>query len=215
MTENTQSFVERWAQALVKNCLDIVAAFNDVYPYDGVTPNGKVKSAKRKVAIFNEHWGNNQQLWMRVADLQKQVDTTTIATSEQLLQQWTVIANTDRRKLVQIVDVICRCVKYSTDGSADPECERCDGTGVRGQTVELASTASYDDAAATVYEGAEMTKHGIKVHMASRSEARTQLARYHGLFADKLAPDLPPPDLPPLPDDPVEAARLYAEWVKA
>jgi hypothetical protein len=187
---------EAWAQALVAKQMDVAAAWDVVYP-DG--PNSRLKSAKSKIARFNELIAVNPALWKRVADLQNKVDEHLALTAADVLKQYEIIATTDRRRMVSVVDVIA------------------EGTGqVIGQRVQLAPTDSYSDAEALVYEGAEQTLHGIKLHMASKSDAREALARHHGLFNDKLllAKTGELPDLPPLPDDPVEAARLYAEWVK-
>lgn len=208
---------EAWAQALVANAMDIAKAWDVVYP-DG--PNSRIKSARSKIAKFNELIAPNPALWTRVAALQAKVDEQIAMTAADVINQWSVIANSDRRKMTSVVSMSVACPTCKGSGKArdtDDDCMDCDGTGViDGQTVHIASTDTYGPAEILAFEGAEQTKHGIKIHAASKAEARMNLARHFGLFNDKLtlAKSGEPPELPPLPEDPVEAARQYAEWVK-
>lgn len=186
---------EAWAQALVANAMDIAKAWDAVYT-DG--PNSRLKSAKSKIAKFNDLIAVNPALWQRVAELQREVDKHIALTAADLIRQYEIIATTDRRGMVDVVDV--------TD----------DAGKVMYQAVRLTPTAEYTPEQALIYEGAKQTAHGIELLMSSKKDAREALARHHGLFNDKLllAKEGALPELPPLPEDPVEAARQYAEWVK-
>lgn len=210
------SIHEAWAQALVANVMDIAKAWDVVYP-DG--PNSRIKSAKRKVALFNETIAVNPALWIRVAELQRKVDEHIALTAADVIRQYEIIATADRRGMVSIRNVKRPCVACGGSGkTGDAGCQYCNGTGAtEDQAVVLADTDDYTPEQALVYEGAEQTKYGIKLHLASRKDAREALARHHGLFNDKLllAKSGELPELPPLPDDPVEAARMYSEWVKS
>lgn len=207
---------EAWAQALVANAMDIAKAWDAVYT-DG--PNSRIKSAKSKIAKFNDLIAVNPALWQRVAELQREVDKHIALTAADLIRQYEIIATTDRRGMVSIRDVKTPCTVCGGRGKVqdDADCPVCSGTGVTSdQVVILADTDTYTPEQALVYEGAEQTKYGIKLVLASKKDAREALARHHGLFNDKLllAKEGALPELPPLPEDPVEAARQYAEWVK-
>lgn len=212
---NLNNVHERWAQALVLNAMDIAKAWDVVYP-DG--PNSRLKSAKSKISKFNELIAPNPAVWARVVELQRKVDEKLSLSAADVIEHWATVATADRRKLVSVVDVPCRACKGSgMDSVTEDDCECCGGEGTLGQRVRIAATETYGPEEIAVYEGAEQTKTGIKLTMASKAAAWEALARHFGLFNDKLllAKAGAPPELPPLPDDPLEAARLYAEWVKS
>lgn len=211
MKNTVNSYREAMAQALVKNLMDIPAAWKTVYPPDGVgSMNGRYRTSAKINAKFKEIYGNDAALWRRVAELQKLADQQIAIETADIVNFWTQAALLDRREITQIVDIPCSC--------ADPDdCKLCGGTGSLGSTVKIAPTASYSPAAAAVYESAEMTKYGVKVNTVSKQYAFEMLARHKGLLNEKLLlarQDALPPDVPTLPDDPNEASRVYSEFVK-
>lgn len=94
-----------------------------------------------------------------------------------------------------------------------PECPQCDGEGTT--DVETPPASSYGIAERAAYLGAEYTKHGIKVSYEKPSDALKLLAQAQGLLAPKAA-DITPPsaDVPAVPQDPVEASKTYAEFLR-
>ena len=201
---------EGMAQALVKNCMDVVAAWRVVYPPDGY---GSLNSLKTSAAIkrkFAEIYGGDATLWRRVAELQKIADQHIALTAADVVKFWETAATVDRREISQIVQAACN----ACGGNG---CAACYGTGIASQTVRMAATASYSPGAAAIYEGAEMGPHGVKVHTVSKSKAWEMLARHHGLMNEKLLlarQDKLPAEVPTLPDDPQEASRAYSDLVK-
>lgn len=205
------AYREAMAQALVKNLMDIPTAWKTVYPPDGTgSLCGKYKTPSKIKQKFAEIYGGDAQLWRRVAELQKIADQHTALETVDIVRFWENAALLDRREISQVVAVPCEC-----GGAAG--CVRCGGTGSLGSVVAVTPTASYSPAAAAVYEGAEMTKYGVKVHTVSKQHAFEMLARHKGLLNEKLLlarQDALPPDVPALPDDPNEASRAYSEFVK-
>lgn len=201
---------EKWAQCLVTCAMDVPKAWELVFA-DRQDMLKKFKSDKTREREFLARWGNNPGLWKRVAQLQQITDAAIAVKAADVVNYWTAVANGDRRKMVQIVDVPC----HDCEGKG---CPKCGGVGTAGQAVELAPTASYGPDEIAAYEGAEATKHGIKLITATKADAWDKLGRYFGMFNDKLLLERvggdAVPELPPLPDDPQEAARIYAEWVK-
>ena len=63
-----------------------------------------------------------------------------------------------------------------------PDCPECDGRGI--EQVHIADTRDLSPEAATLYNGVEQTKNGIKVNMRSKDSAVQMAARYLGM--DKL-----------------------------
>lgn len=62
----------------------------------------------------------------------------------------------------------------------NPECPECCGDG-RARTV-LTDTRNLSPAAAALYAGAEQTRHGIKILMHSKMEAREKAGRHTGFY---------------------------------
>lgn len=94
-----------------------------------------------------------------------------------------------------------------------PDCPRCDGVGH--DDVEVPPASTYGVAERAAYLGAEHTKYGIKVSYEKPSEALKLIGQAVGLFGTK-APEAAPPstDVPAVPQDPVEASKIYAEFMR-
>ena len=65
-----------------------------------------------------------------------------------------------------------------------------------------------------LFISAEQTKNGIKVHLRDPDAALSNIAKALGMFNEQYNITQTNIVMPPLPDDPVEAARVYAELVK-
>jgi phage terminase small subunit len=96
-----------------------------------------------------------------------------------------------------------------------PECPQCFGKG--SVDVHIADSRDYSEAAALLYAGVKTTQHGVEVKMRDQDGALAFLAKYLGL--DKKTLELTGKDGAPiqsvatLTNDPVEAAKIYAQIV--
>lgn len=215
-----QSAIETMARAYVASGGDKAKAVREC------RPAMRNKSDKVCEASFDRIYGDVSNFWRRVAELQKQVEAATILSAQQLMERWSLIATADAGKLSRVVTkhIACgacwpdACTDYYPTGQrkADPNCGRCKGAGVATQFVELGDTDNLPPAERALFDGAKMGKYGIEVRHRSRDEAEKNLARAHGLFTDRLllGDNNSHPELPPLPDDPTEASRVYANIIK-
>ena len=197
-------YTEKMAQAYVKHGADIVAAWPEVYP-----PGSTMHAKSRKVIErkFKEAWGDNKKFWFRVAALQAIADAQIAVSAADVVNHWKLVALADRRRLVGV-----KQVKVACRSCGDVGCENCPPAV---PVVEIVPTEDYGPAEVAIYEGAEQTKNGIKILMASKEKAWENLARYFGLLDGTKSPKEDATHiLPPLPQDPTEASRAYAEWVK-
>lgn len=215
-----QSAIETMARAYVANGGDKAKAVKEC------RPAMRNKSDKACEASFDRLYGDVVNFWRRVSELQKQVEQAAIMSGQQLMERWSMLAQADASKLSRVVSHRVACRGCWPDGTAerdewgrhkpDPSCGFCKGAGTRIQVVELGDTADLGPAELALFDGAKMGKYGIEVKHRSRDEAEKNLARAHGLFTDRLlvGDNNSAPELPPLPDDPTEASRVYANLVK-
>lgn len=104
---------------------------------------------------------------------------------------------------------------YNPTITPHPLCTRCFGEG-RGEVL-VADISKVTSSAKTLYIGAEQTRHGIKISIRDKDRALENLAKFNGMFKDKLS--TPPAGSGAVPDgatsrigtDPVEASRTYQQ----
>lgn len=75
-------------------------------------------------------------------------------------------------------------VGYSTNLDPNPECPECDGQGIS-HTV-MKDTRDLSERGRRLYDGVEVTQHGIKIRGRSRSEAVLNIGKHFGMFAQKV-----------------------------
>lgn len=106
---------------------------------------------------------------------------------------------------------------YGYDRTRDPVpgCRECDGLG-EGDDVFVADMRSVSRQARLLYAGAERTKYGVKVVMHDQTAILRDLAKYLGMFVDRVKVGGDPANPVPLqtaiiPEgmDAIEASRLY------
>lgn len=106
---------------------------------------------------------------------------------------------------------------YGYDRTRDPAsgCRECDGLG-EGHDVFVADMRSVSRQARLLYAGAERTKYGVKVVMHDQTAILRDLAKYLGMFVDRVKVGGDPANPVPLqtaiiPEgmDAIEASRLY------
>lgn len=202
---------EKLAQEYVKNCGDEVSAYRVAYPEisEGKT-DAKVKKA------FAGAYAKDALFWRRVAELQKPVEQEIALTAKKIISEWADIALADATKIsgVETRYEAHRTCEDDVDGY-DPTCGVCGAPRAAYQTVYLADTRDLTGPEKKLFKSAEVTKNGIKIHLRDQDAALINAAKALGMFTIKLqVSETDKPELPPLPDDPIEAARLYTEWVK-
>lgn len=94
-----------------------------------------------------------------------------------------------------------------------PECPQCDGVGH--EEVEIPPASSYGLAEKAAYLGAKTGKYGIEVAYEKPTEALKLIAQTMGMLGPK-SPDATPPstEVPTVSQDPVEASKAYAEFLR-
>lgn len=103
---------------------------------------------------------------------------------------------------------------YAATATPHPRCPHCDGLGER--DVELTPTENLGRAERLVFEGAKMGKHGIEVQAAKPHEFLKLIAQALGVLGTPrpTGPAGAASDVPTLPVDATEAARIYADFVR-
>lgn len=139
-------------------------------------------------ASFNSRTKDSAAFWRRVHELKAPVEKAIAMDAVGVMAQWVQIATASAADLVRVVD--------------------------GGTAVELVDTDKLSPQARLLYAGAEQTKTGIKVNMRNQDAALLNIAKALGMFTEKLQVTNIDAELPPLPDDPVEAMRVYARFVK-
>jgi phage terminase small subunit len=99
-----------------------------------------------------------------------------------------------------------------------PECPQCRGEGH--EITYFSDTRELTGKARKLYAGIKQTTNGITIVTRDQDAALANLARFYGMFTDKIqlqgaggGPLISA--TVPLPADPVEAANLYAELIKS
>lgn len=94
-----------------------------------------------------------------------------------------------------------------------PECTECRGEGHL--DTFFADTRTLSRAGRRLFAGIKKTKDGMQVVTRDQDAALTNLAKFYGMMPDKVVVTDPLLTASmPLPADPVEAANLYAEFIK-
>ena len=200
--------VEKLAQAYVANCGDVAAALRQIAGPPKTWTDAKCK--KHFVSVYE----GDARFWQLVAKYQKAVEQHVAMDAAAIINVWERVAQADISELVKVVTHYKPC-KYCAPGDGpDVDCSMCEGKGVPFQDVAITDTDKLSATARMVYDGAEWTKHGIKIKFLSRADALINLAKAKGMFTEKLQLGTIAPELPPLPDDPNEASRIYGNWVK-
>lgn len=93
-----------------------------------------------------------------------------------------------------------------------PECPECRGEGVH--DVWMADTNTLTGKERKLYAGVKKTKNGIELITRDQDGALANIAKVLGMFVEKMK-IVPPgdPDMPALPSDPMEAARVYQKFL--
>lgn len=205
-----QDAIERMARAYVELCGNKAAAIKQCSPGMGK------KSDKACESMFDRVYGDLPAFWQRVAALSAKVEERIAMTAADLMAHWSMLAGVDVSKIVQIKARPCPACWDDGDvhHDANDECTVCHGEGF--PSVAITATDKLTPAERMLYDGAEMTKHGIKVKFRDRGQIEQNIGRALGMFSEKLILQAGsgPVELPPLPDDPNEAARMYAQWIK-
>lgn len=99
-----------------------------------------------------------------------------------------------------------------------PECPQCRGEGH--EITYFSDTRELTGKARKLYAGVKQTTNGLQILTRDQDAALANLARFYGMFTDKIqlqgaggGPLISA--TVPLPADPVEAANLYAELIKS
>lgn len=205
--------IEKMARAYVEKCGDVAAAMRVV----NVDSAGK--GDKALTNLFDKVYGKSPTFWRRVVEMQKLVDQQVAMKAADVMLMWSRIATADVTELTQVVETRCACFKcWGGERMGSPpneDCDACLGAGLPQFDVHITPTAKLTPTARMMYDGAELTKNGIKVKHLDRNKALDNLGRALGLFTDQLKIlGVAQPDLPPLPDDPVAAAHVYHNWIK-
>lgn len=104
---------------------------------------------------------------------------------------------------------------FGFNAAADPqeECPRCAGEGLG--DVFVADTNKLEGAARILYAGVKQTRDGIEIKMRDQDAAAANIARYLGMFHDRMPGKANGNPIPPaavlLAKSPTEAAKLYKE----
>lgn len=210
--------IEKMARCYVEHCGDEAAAMRAASPQIADRGNSELKT------MFNSLYSKSPTFWRRVAELQKNVETQIGVKANDVLNRIAAIAYANVTELTRVVAVNVPCKKCGLVpgriGHPDPDCPYCLGMGLISHEVHTTPTEQLSEFAQHMYDGAEMTKHGIKVKHLDRDKAYDRLCRAMGLLGGgpdggSKAPEAPEDtELPELPKDPVEAARIYHEWIK-
>lgn len=206
-----QTQIEKLAREYAANCGDAVAALRVV------APAMAKKSDAQIAAHFKRTYEDLPAFWRRVSELRAVVEKEIALTAQDVMTHWAMIATADASKISAVVIKPCafcwREEPLPHPRIPNGKCQHCQGEGL--EDVKLTPTARLGPAERMLYDGAERTKNGIKVHHRSRDKALENIARGLGMFTEKLQlVNNEPPPAPPLPDDPSEASRLYSQWIK-
>lgn len=98
-----------------------------------------------------------------------------------------------------------------------PYCPVCFGEGV--SSVYVADTRKLKGNAKLLYAGVKRTKHGVEIVMRNQDQALENIAKYLGMYKDKLATPIGTPGAPlvaisALTQNPVEASKLYQQLMQ-
>lgn len=180
------------------------AAIQRVPGYGGKWPSQDAWNLLRKPEISNE-----------IERCRAQLVGTVQLTIKRVVQDIVDVLDADPRDLVDIVTVSCRhchgeghrfhrtIIEYEKDledqlenfkhlggigfnpyRDPHPECPHCFGYGEQQERIK--DLRNMTKAQATLYLGAERTKHGIKISMRSKDAARQQAALYLGMNKETI-----------------------------
>lgn len=104
------------------------------------------------------------------------------------------------------------------DAKKEPyqECPACFGEGV--VDIYLADTRKLSPGARALYAGAKKTRYGIEIRLHDKSNALENIAKFLGMFKDKLnspigTPAAPLVSISAVTTDPVEASKIYQQMM--
>lgn len=212
MLKNARS--EKLAQALVANCGDEQAAYKLAF-----AEASEGKSAYKIKRMFDTLVKKDAEFWRRVAELQKPVEEKIALNAIGVMNEWTQIALGDFTAITSVRSHFQAC-SCGADADRDAgevleaKCAACGNDRPRIKYVYLSDTAELTPAQRKLFISAEQTKNGIKVHLRDPDAALSNIAKALGMFNEQYNITQTNIVMPPLPDDPVEAARVYAELVK-
>lgn len=212
MLKNARS--EKLAQALVANCGDEQAAYKLAF-----AEASEGKSAYKIKRMFDTLVKKDAEFWRRVAELQKPVEEKIALNAIGVMNEWTQIALGDFTAITSVFTdyMACRtgCDEELEDASTlGPVCDVCGQKRPGFKRVGVADTADLTPAQRKLFISATQTKDGIKVTLRDPDAALSNIAKALGMFNEQYNITQTNIVMPPLPDDPVEAARVYAELVK-
>ena len=206
--------MEKLAREYVRCCADVPESLRAVSTAARGWTDEKCKKH------FERLYEKDAMFWRYVAKYQKEVEKHVAMEAADVLKFWENIAQADVSELSRVETIKLSCVacygpKLFAQVAPRPDCENCGGVGMDTQTVVTPDSNTYSANAKLIFDGAEYTKYGIKVKHLDRMKALELIAKAKGMFVEQLQiVDKTPPELPPLPDDPNESSRIYAEWIK-
>ena len=206
--------IERMARAYVEHCGDIPKAMRVVAPAMEDCTDAQLLSH------FRSTYQNLPAFQALVLEFREGVKDRIALNANDLLMHWARQATADPAEIVKIVTVPCPACWNSWDNTKprpvlpNLSCAACAGAGAK--HVHITDTDKLTPQARLLYRGAEMTKHGIKVHMADPDAAADKIAKAIGMFTTQLQissnlQKLPPPEIP---EDQNAASLAYSQWVQ-
>lgn len=212
MTTKKLSQIERMARAYVEHCGDIPKAVRLVAPAMEEATDAQL------ISHFNKTYANLPSFQLLVQEFREGVKERIALNANDLLMHWSQQATADPAELVQVVTVPCRACWHDYEGPVCPKlpnmsCRLCGGEGEKAMKIQ--DTAKLSPQAKLLYRGAEMTKYGIKVHIADPDVAKDKIAKAIGMFTTQLQiTNSQPAPAPEIPDDNNAASLAYSQWVK-
>lgn len=214
MSNKKTSQLERMARAYVEHCGDIPKAVRVV------APAMEHCSDSELLTHFRKTYQNLPAFQILVQEFREGVKDRIAVNASDLLMYWTQQQTADVSELMQVVTVPCHACWKDWQGGpirpklTNPACPICDGRGQK--IVNITDTANLSPQAKLLFRGAEMTKYGVKIHVADPDEAGDKIAKAAGMFTTQLqiTNAQAPKDAPEIPEDQNAASLTYAQWVK-
>lgn len=209
MTDKKLSQIERMARAYVEHCGDIPKAMRVV------APAMEDRSDAELISHFKKTYANLPRFQLLVNEFREGVKERIALNAQDLLMHWTLQATANPAELVKVATRPCYACwrgRETKPKLPNVQCDVCGGGGEK--YVHIEDTDNLSPQAKLLYRGAEMTKHGIKVHIANPDDASDRLAKAIGMFTTLIQLEQSKVAPPEIPDDNNAASLVYSQWVK-